>query len=89
MNNFYINDLSKYIEIIILPELIAFSLARLYYYNNLKEISFCKYINSIRKLINIRNINYKLVKNITTNILRNKYNLKIISYYPIKLKFMN
>ncbi|HOB25724.1 MAG TPA: hypothetical protein PLB45_00275 [Bacilli bacterium] len=86
MNYKTTTKLAKYIELNILPNIIAYTLADLYKNNNLKEISFIKYVNNIRKIINITNINYKVIKKITINQLNNKYHLEVINLYPLKIK---
>lgn len=86
MNTFY-NDIYYYTESVILPNLLVHEILFLYK-NNKLDISFLRLTNKIKKIINIRDINYPKVKHITYNLLLNKYNYKIISYYPITISYV-
>ena len=86
MNKYY-NNLSYYIAYVVLPNIIATEIIFLYK-NNRLNISFLKLTNKIKKIVNITNINYHNIKYITNNILITKYHYKIISYYPIKLSYV-
>jgi len=85
MYNYYYN-ISKYIEFVILPTLLVYEI--LYINQNNINISFIKTCNRIKKIVNIKDINYHKVKYITNNILVTKYNYQIISYRPIKLSYV-
>jgi len=85
MYNYYYN-ISKYIELVILPTLLVYEI--LYINQNNINISFIKTCNRIKKIVNIKDINYHKVKYITNNILVTKYNYQIISYRPIKLSYV-
>ena len=85
MNSFY-NNLYYNLEYIILPYLLTYEILYLHKYN--VEISFLVLLKSIKKVINIDNINYSKIRHITYNILLTKYNYKIISYSPIKLSYV-
>ena len=82
MNNY--SELSYYISYVVLPNILAYEILYLYKHNGL-DISFYKLTNKIKKIINIRDINYLKIKYITNNILITKYNYKIISWSPITL----
>ena len=86
MNKYY-NHLSYYLSYVVLPYILVNEILFLYK-NNKLDISFLKLTNKIKKVINIRDINYHKIKYITNNILITKYNYKIISYYPIKLSYV-
>jgi hypothetical protein len=83
--NYY--NLSKYIESVLVPYILVNQILYLYKHNAL-DISFIKLYNKIKKIINIRNINYHKVKHITNNILITKYNYKIISYKPLIISYV-
>ena len=57
-------DVAKYIELNLLPHLLAFSFAMLYSHHMLEEESFDRYYNSIRSLVNVIGENKALVQTI-------------------------
>lgn len=80
------NDILKYLELNVLPNILAFGIARLFYLEKLNStISFLYYYNSIKSLINITNEDEVLVENIMKQILKDKYYLEIISYNPLRV----
>ncbi len=79
-------DLAKYIELNLLPHLLAFSFAKLYYHHMLEEESFDKYYNSIRSLVNVIGENKELVISIMRRILIDKYNLECVTLFPLIIK---
>ena len=79
-------DVAKYIELNLLPHLLAFSFAMLYSHHMLEEESFDRYYNSIRSLVNVIGENKALVQTIMKQILIDKYRLKCVSISPLKFK---
>ena len=77
----------KYIELCVLPNMMVNEILYLKK-NSLLDISFLKLFNKIKKIVNIRGINYQSIKYITNNILETKYNYKITSYKPIELSYV-
>ncbi len=86
MNNYY-NNLSRYISYVVLPHILAHQILYLYK-KEMLNISFLQLTNSIKKIINIRNINYQTVKYITNNILSTKYNYLIMKWRPITISYV-
>ena len=86
MNKYY-TYLSYYLAYVVLPYLLVNEILLLNK-NKKLDISFLKLTNRIKKVINIKDINYHKLKYITNNILMTKYNYMIISYYPIKLSYV-
>ena len=86
MNKYY-QDLYFYIESVLLPELLVHEILYLYS-NNRLDISLFKLTNKIKKIINIRDINYLKVKRLTYNLLLSKYNFRIIKYKPIIISYV-
>ena len=86
MNNYY-NNLSKYISYVVLPHILVHQILYLYKKEKL-NISFLQLTNSIKKIINIRNINYQTIKYITNNILSTKYNYLIVKWRPITISYV-
>lgn len=78
-------DLSKYLELNVLPNLLAFSLARLFYNNSLTDESLDCYYNSIKSLINLVNENKDIVLKIAKHILSDKYNLLIVDEKHLRI----
>ena len=68
MYNYYYN-ISKYIELVILPTLLVYEI--LYINQNNINISFIKTCNRIKKIVNIKDINYHKVKYIFNHYLLN------------------
>ena len=86
MNNYY-NNLSRYISYVVLPHILVHQILYLYKKEKL-NISFLQLTNSIKKIINIRNINYQTIKYITNNILSTKYNYLIVKWRPITISYV-
>ena len=68
----YNNDIANYIEKVIIPYTLAFLIVK-----NNNKFNFYLYYKYIIKLFNIKNPNYKLIRTITKNILKIKYNIII------------
>ena len=88
----HMNNLGLYLEHVILPELIAFGIADMYYHNIDINKSYKYFFNFYKRYVNVRFINYRIVLTIVKNILKNKYHLLIVEYYPlivIKNEFNN
>lgn len=68
----YNNDIANYIEKVIIPYTLVFLIIKT---NNKKY--FYSYYKYIIKLFNIKNPNYKIIRTITKNLLKNKYNIII------------
>lgn len=79
----HINDVGKYIEHVILPELLSFIFVNMYRNNIEFKYSFYFYYNYYRRIINIKNINYRVVLLITKNILLKKYGFLTINTKPL------
>lgn len=80
------NDILKYLELNVLPNILAFGIARLFYLKKLTStLSFLYYYNSIKSLINITNEDKVLVENIMKQILKDKYYLEVICYNPLRV----
>ena len=86
MNNYY-NNLSRYITYVVLPNILV-NLILYLHKNNKLNISFLYLTNTIKKIINIRNINYHSIKHITNNILVTKYNYTIVKWRPITIFYV-
>lgn len=84
----FYNNFEKYMTNYIIPDVVAFYLANSYSRNRLCNSSLYNHINSARDVFNIQCNIEELIPQIE-NILRIKYNLKIINNNPLKLnKFM-
>lgn len=68
-----------------LPNLLASTIAYMYY-NNYKCKNFDYLYNNIKNYINTFDIDKKGVIILTKNILKNKYHLKIVKYNPLIIK---
>lgn len=82
-------DLAKFIELFVLPNTLAFALAKTYYDGVILEDSYKVFYNTIRNLFNIIDENKKAIFKITNQILYVKYGLILESTNPIKLKKIN
>lgn len=71
------NDLIRYIELNIFPNLLAFAIAKLHYNKELTNINFKTLYNQIKSILNITNENKNVIILTTNNILNTKYKLKI------------
>ena len=90
----YLNkQLINFIEYSILPKMLAYSIASIYYANLSTNENFYNIYNSIKSYVNINFESKKLVINIMNNILKNNYSLIITSYNPLIIikqnKFIN
>ena len=83
----YYNYLSRYIELVLIPYLLVNEILFLYK-NNKLDISYITLIHKIKKIINIKDINYHKVITITNNILLTKYNYKVIKNRPITISYV-
>ena len=81
---FYIN-LNKYLKIYIIPEVIAFYLASSFEYKSLGKHNLKNHLNSALSLFNV-NIDTNSIIPIVKQILKIKYNLKIIKENPLILE---
>lgn len=75
-----------FIEFNILPNLLAHSISLIYFSNDESKYYFNSVYNNVRSYINICNEDRELVIYILKNILKNKYQLKIIKYNPLIIK---
>ena len=82
-------DLAKFIELFVLPNTLAFALAKLYYEGVELKDSYKVFYNTIRNLFNIIDEDKKVVFKITSQILYVKYGLIFEKTNPIKLKKIN
>lgn len=84
----FYNNYNEYLIKFVIPETIAFYLANGHNRNCLSDCSLNNHINSAIDIFNVRCDIDKLIPQIK-NILRIKYNLKIIKTSPLKFrKFM-
>lgn len=79
-------QLSYFMIYNILPNMISYSVSLLYFSNVNYDNSYYKLYNSIKSYTNIVGEDKVLVNSIVRNILKNKYNLLILSFYPLKIK---
>ena len=66
--------------------LLAHSISLIYFSNDERKYYFNSVYNNVRSYINICNEDRELVIYILKNILKNKYQLKIIKYNPLIIK---
>lgn len=79
-------EIHKYIEYILLPNLIAFTIFKLYNENRKINDSFLTLYNTIKTYVNIIDENQYLVYRLVKDILNKKYNLEIVNLNPIILE---
>ncbi|MDE6141533.1 MAG: hypothetical protein K2G03_02915 [Bacilli bacterium] len=82
-------DIAKFIELFVLPNTLAFALAKLYFDSIEIDDSYEVFYNTIRTLFNIIDEDKKLVFKIMSQILYVKYGLIYENTNPIKLKKIN
>ncbi|MCX4365188.1 MAG: hypothetical protein OSJ70_05390 [Bacilli bacterium] len=82
-------DIAKFIELFVLPNTLAFTLAKLYFDDIEIQDSYKVFYNTIRNLFNIIDEDKNLIFKITRQILYVKYGLEFESINPIKLKKIN
>ncbi len=76
----------KFLEIYIMPEVIAFYIANSFYRDTMWKGSFKQHYNSVADVINFFNDDYEKVKTEVIKLLKTKYTLKIINEEPLILK---
>ena len=76
----------KFLEIYIMPEVIAFYIANPFYRDTMWKGSFKQHYNSAADVINFFNDDYEKVKTEVIKLLKTKYALKIINEEPLILK---
>lgn len=81
----FYNKFSKYMINYIIPDVVAFYIANSYSRNCLCDSPLCNLINSAKDVFNINCDTKKLIPKIE-QILRIKYNLKIVNNNPLRLK---
>lgn len=81
----FYNNYNEYLIKFVIPEAIAFYLANGYSRNCLSDSPLNNHINSALDIFNVRCNIDELISNIK-NILRIKYNLKIIKTSPLKFR---
>lgn len=79
-------DIHKYLEYVLLPNLISFSIYRLYVTHKCINDSYITIHNTIKSYINIVNENDYLIYRLVVEILKNKYKLQIVTLTPLSLK---
>lgn len=82
-------DLAKFMELFVIPNTLAFSLAKLFYDDIEITDSYDVFYNTLRNLFNIIDENKKTIFKITSQILYVKYGLVFESTNPIILKKIN
>lgn len=80
----FYNNFSKYMINYIIPDTIAFYLANSFSRNCLCDSSLYNHINSAKDIFNIKCDTNKLIPKIS-EILKIKYNLKIVNNNPLRL----
>ena len=81
----FYDNFNDYLVNYILPDMVSFYLANGHYRNCLAESSLENHINSVQSIINIKCNITELITSIK-EVLRIKYNLKIIQINPLKLE---
>ena len=81
----FYNNFSKYMINYIIPDVVAFYIAGSYSRNCLCDSPLYNHINSAKDVFNIKCDTKKLIPKIE-QILRIKYNLKIVNNNPLRLK---
>ena len=81
----FYDNFNEYLIIYVLPDVVAFYLANSHYRNCLAESPLENHINSVQSIINIKCNITELITSIK-EVLRIKYNLKIIQINPLKLE---
>ena len=81
----FYDNFNEYLINYVLPDVVAFYLANSHYRNCLAESSLENHINSVQSIINIKCNITELITSIK-EVLRIKYNLKIIQINPLKLE---
>ncbi len=79
-------DIAKFMELFVLPNTLAFALAKLFYDNVDIKDSYQVFYNTIRNVFNIIDEDKKLIQKITVQILFVKYGLILENTNPITLK---
>lgn len=78
-------DIAKFMELFILPNTLAFALAKAYYDGIIINDSYKVFYNTMRNIFNVINEDQKKVLKITKQILLVKYSLEMVSTNPIRL----
>ena len=81
----FYNNFSKYMINYIIPDTITFYLANSFSRNCLCDSSLYNHVNSEKDVFNIKSDTNKLIPKIE-ELLRIKYNLKIVNNNPLRLK---
>ncbi len=79
----HINNVGKYVEHVLLPELLSFVIVRMYTNYLYFNCSFKFYYNYYKRIFNVKNISYPIVYKITKNILLKRHGLLIINSKPL------
>lgn len=79
-------DIAKFTELFVLPNTLAFALAKLYYDGIEISDSYDVFYNTIKNIFNILDEDKKKIFKITKQILLVKYSLIVEKTNPIKLK---
>lgn len=82
----FYDNFDEYVITYVMPEVIAFYIASLYYRNAMWEATFFQHYNSAKDIFNIDEKNYKRLKTEIIKLLRIKYSLEIISEDPLDFK---
>lgn len=82
----FYNNFNEYVITYVMPEVIAFYIARSYYRNAMSEATFSQHYNSAKDIFNIDEKDYKRLKSEVIKLLRIKYSLEIISEGPLGFK---
>lgn len=82
-------DIAKFMELFVIPNTLAFALAKLFYNGVEITDSYEVFYNTIRNLFNVIDENKKIILKITSQILYVKYGLIFENTNPIILKKIN
>lgn len=82
-------DTAKFIELFVLPNTLAFTLAKLYYEGIEITDSYDVFYNTIKNFFNIINEDKELIFKITCQTLHIKYGLEFKTVNPIALEKIN
>lgn len=74
--NPFFETYDEFIETYVMPEVIAYYIANLFYRKAIRKCTFTQYYNSAKDIINLFGENYKKVKILYAYMLPSKYNIE-------------
>ena len=84
--NPFFETYDEFIETYVIPEVIAYYIANLFYRRAIRKCTFTQYYNSAKEIINLFGEDYKKVKADVIKLLRIKYALEITNENPLEIK---